>query len=112
MSSVRQTRSSSSTRSFAPPSTTRSTSGAPPERAAGHLIQVAPGGDPDVVNALRVAADRALATGAYSTAVDYLRRALAEPPEGEERFEVLLGLGLVERRVAAPDALGRLEAAM
>jgi predicted ATPase len=86
--------------------------GAPPERAAGHLLQVAPAGDPGVVRALRNAADRALASGAYTTAVDYLRRALAEPPEGEERFEVLLELGLAERRTGAPDAVGRLEAAM
>ena len=86
--------------------------GAPPERAAGHLLQVAPAGDPGVVRALRIAADRALASGAYATAVDYLRRALAEPPEGEERFEVLLELGLAERRMGAPDAVGRLEAAM
>ena len=86
--------------------------GAPPERAAGHLLQVAPAGDPGVVRALRIAADRALASGAYTTAVDYLRRALAEPPEGKERFEVLLELGLAERRTGAPDAVGRLEAAM
>ena len=86
--------------------------GAPPERAAGHLLQVAPAGDPGVVRALRTAADRVLASGAYTTAVDYLRRALAEPPEGEQRFEVLLELGLAERRIGSPDALSRLEAAM
>jgi len=86
--------------------------GAPPEQAAGHLLQVAPAGDAGVVRALRLAADRALASGAYTTAVDYLRRALAEPPEGDERFEVLLELGLAERRIGAPDAVGRLEAAI
>ncbi len=86
--------------------------GAPPERAAGHLLQVAPAGDPGVVRALRIAAGRALASGAYTTAVDYLRRALDEPPDGEERFDVLLELGLAERRIGAPDAIGRLEAAM
>jgi DNA-binding CsgD family transcriptional regulator len=88
------------------------TAGAPPERAAGHLLQVAPAGDHDVVRALRIAADRALASRAYTTAVDYLRRALAEPPDGEERFEVLLELGLAERRIGAPEAVSRLEAAM
>jgi len=86
--------------------------GAPPERSAGHLLQVAPAGDQAVVRALRIAADRALASGAYATAVDYLRRALAEPPEDEKRFEVLLELGLAERRAGAPDAVGRLEAAL
>jgi DNA-binding CsgD family transcriptional regulator len=86
--------------------------GAPPERAASHLLQVAPAADRDVVDTLRIAADRALASGAYTTAVDYLRRALAEPPDGGERFDVLLELGLAERRIGAPDAIGRLEAAM
>jgi DNA-binding CsgD family transcriptional regulator len=86
--------------------------GAPAEQSAGHLLQVAPAGDPAVVRALRIAADRALASGAYATAVDYLRRALAEPPEGEERFEVLLALGMAERRAGSPDAVGRLEAAL
>ena len=76
--------------------------GAPPERAAGHLLQVAPAGDPGVVRALRIAAERALASGASTTAVDYLRRALAEPPEGDQRFEVLLELGLAERRIGPP----------
>jgi tetratricopeptide (TPR) repeat protein len=86
--------------------------GAPPERAAGHLLQVAPADDAGVVRALRNAAERALASGAYATAVEYLRRALAEPPEGNERFDVLLELGLAERRIGAPDAVPRLEAAM
>lgn len=86
--------------------------GAPPEQGAGHLLRVAPAGDPAVVRALRMAADRVVASGAYTTSVEYLRRALAEPPEGEERFEVLLELGLAERRIGAPDAVGRLEAAM
>ena len=86
--------------------------GAPPEQAAGHLLQVAPAGDSSVVHALRIAADRAMASGAYTTAVDYLRRALAEPPEGERRFDVLLELGLAERRIGAPDAVRRLETAI
>jgi DNA-binding CsgD family transcriptional regulator len=86
--------------------------GAPPEQAAGHLLQVAPAGDAGIVRALRVAADRTLASGAYTTAVEYLRRALAEPPQGDERFEVLLALGLAERRTGAPEAVVRLEAAM
>jgi DNA-binding CsgD family transcriptional regulator len=86
--------------------------GAPPERGAAHLLQVTPAGDAGVVRALRNAADRALASGAYTTAVDYLRRALAEPPEAEEQFDVLLELGLAERRTGRPDAIDRLQAAM
>ncbi|HEX5559390.1 MAG TPA: AAA family ATPase [Gaiellales bacterium] len=85
--------------------------GAPPERAAAHLLQVAPVGDPGVVDALRDAAARALANGASATAVDYLGRALAEPPPEAERAEILLALGLAERRAGRPDAVAHLEAA-
>ncbi len=85
--------------------------GAPPERAAGHLLQVKPGGVPDVVAALRSAADRALASGAYAIVVEYLRRALAEPPGEAERADVLLALGLAERRAGLPDAVEHLESA-
>lgn len=86
--------------------------GAPPEQAAGHLLHVAPAGDAGVVQVLRIAAERALASGAYTSAVDYLHRALAEPPEGEQRFDVLLELGLAERRAGTPDSAVRLDAAM
>jgi DNA-binding CsgD family transcriptional regulator len=86
--------------------------GVPPEKAAAHLLQVPPAGDAGVVRALQVAADRALASGAYTTAVDYLRRALAEPPVSEERFDVLFELGLAERRAGLSDAVGRLEEAL
>jgi ATP/maltotriose-dependent transcriptional regulator MalT len=86
--------------------------GAPPEQAAGHLLHVPPAGDAGVVRALRVAADRALASGAHTAAVGYLRRALAEPPEGTERFDVLFELGLAERRTDLSDAVGRLEEAL
>jgi DNA-binding CsgD family transcriptional regulator/tetratricopeptide (TPR) repeat protein len=85
--------------------------GVPPEQAAAHLLQVAPAGDAAVVRVLRGAADRALASGAHTTAVDYLARALEEPPVPEERFDVLLALGLAERRAGVPDAVGRLEEA-
>lgn len=88
-----------------------SDAGAPPERAAGHLLQVKPGGDPDVVAVLRSAADRALAGGAYASVVEYLQRALAEPPGKTERADVLLALGLAERRAGLPGAVGHLESA-
>ncbi|MGZ4281695.1 MAG: helix-turn-helix transcriptional regulator [Solirubrobacteraceae bacterium] len=86
--------------------------GAPPEQAAGHLLRVAPAADAQVVGILLGAADRARASGAHATAVGYLRRALAEPPQADEQFEVLLELGLAERRAGAPEAVGRLEAAV
>jgi DNA-binding CsgD family transcriptional regulator len=86
-------------------------SGVAPERVAGHLLQVRPAGDGDVVRALRDAADRALAGAAYGTAVEYLGRALAEPPDDAERADVLLALGLAERGAGLPDAVGHLESA-
>lgn len=70
-----------------------------PEQVAAHLVQARPAGDPFVVETLRRAADRALARGASEVAVDYLRRALAEPPPPGERAEVLRALGLAERLV-------------
>jgi DNA-binding CsgD family transcriptional regulator len=82
--------------------------GAPAEQVAGHLLQVAPAGDPAIVTSLRAAARRALVNGATEAAIAYLRRALDEPPLGEERFEVLLELGLAERRLAMPSAVQRL----
>src|SRR5215470_8512394 len=72
---------------------------APPEQVAGHLLQVAPNADPTVVQALRGGADRAVANGALEAGVAYLRRALAEPPDRDERFELLLDLGRAERRI-------------
>jgi DNA-binding CsgD family transcriptional regulator len=85
--------------------------GAPPERAAGHLLHVTPAGDAGVVRVLRSAADSALASGAYATAVEYLCRALAEPPAEAEHADVLLALGLAERRAGLPDAVAHLESA-
>jgi DNA-binding CsgD family transcriptional regulator len=86
--------------------------GAPPEHVAAHLLQVAPTADPTVVQALRAGADRAVANGALDAGVAYLRRALAEPPDRDERFELLLELGRAERRIGAPEALERLETAV
>ena len=86
-----------------------SATNAPAERVAGHLLQLKPAGDADVVRALRSAAARALASGAYATSVEYLRRALAEPPADAERPDVLLALGLAERRAGLPEAVVHLE---
>jgi DNA-binding CsgD family transcriptional regulator/tetratricopeptide (TPR) repeat protein len=86
--------------------------GAPAEQAAGHLLQVPPAGDAGVVCALRFAADRALASGAHTAAVGYLRRALEEPPDGTERFDVLFELGLAERRTDLSGAVDRMEEAL
>jgi class 3 adenylate cyclase/DNA-binding CsgD family transcriptional regulator len=82
------------------------------ERAAGHLELVPPRGDRVVVATLREAASRALARGAPDTAVTYLRRALEEPPEPDERVETLSELGLAERRVDVVAGAGHLEEAL
>ena len=72
-------------------------------------MQSEPAGDDDVVRVLRSAASRALASGAYTTSIEYLRRTLTEPPADAERAEVLLALGLAERQAGLPDAVGHLE---
>jgi DNA-binding CsgD family transcriptional regulator len=52
------------------------------------------------------------ASGQHDVAVAYLRRALAEPASADERFEIILQLGCAERRIRAPEAIERLEAAV
>jgi DNA-binding CsgD family transcriptional regulator len=86
--------------------------GAEPERAASHLLLVPPASDPLAVSALRDAARSALARGAAKEAVVYLRRALAEPPAGPRRGEVLGELGTVERTIDLPAAIEHLREAV
>jgi DNA-binding CsgD family transcriptional regulator len=86
--------------------------GAPIEQAAGHLLLVAPAADAAVARTLRAAADRIQQSGQHDVAVAYLRRALAEPPTGDDRFEMMLQLGCAERRIRAPEAIERLAAAV
>ena len=70
--------------------------GAFPEQAATYLVRTIPSGDRFVVATLRRAAERSFAQGAPEAAVAYLRRALEEPPVGEDRAEVLGELGFAE----------------
>ena len=84
---------------------------ADPERVAGHLLRGSPGGDPAVVATLRTAAQRARRRGASESAVAYLRRALAEPPNRTERDELLLELGVAEAGVDGEAAVEHLSAA-
>jgi DNA-binding CsgD family transcriptional regulator len=86
--------------------------GAPPESAAGHLLRVAPGADWFVVATLCQAAQRALAQGAAEAAVGYLTRALAEQTDPPGRAEVLVELGLAERRTNGPAAADHLRAGL
>jgi tetratricopeptide (TPR) repeat protein len=73
--------------------------GAVPERAATYLVATLADGDPFVVATLRRAAERSLSQGAPEAAVAYLRRALEEPPEPEQRCEVLAELGIAETEI-------------
>jgi DNA-binding CsgD family transcriptional regulator len=86
--------------------------GARPESAAGHLLHVAPQADPFVVSTLRQAAERSLAQGAAEAAVGYLSRALDEQIDPAGRAEVLVELGLAERRTNGPAAADHLRAAL
>jgi DNA-binding CsgD family transcriptional regulator len=86
--------------------------GAPPESAAGHLLRVAPQADPFVVTTLRQAAERSLAQGAAEAAVRYLTRALDEQMDPAARAEVLVELGLAERRTNGPAAADHLRAGL
>jgi DNA-binding CsgD family transcriptional regulator len=86
--------------------------GAQPERAAGHLLRVAPQADSFVVSTLRQAAERSLAEGAAEAAVGYLTRALDEQTDPAARAEVLVELGLAERRTNGPAAADHLRAGL
>jgi DNA-binding CsgD family transcriptional regulator len=86
--------------------------GAPPERAAGHLLRVAPRADSFVVSTLRQAAERALAQGAAEVAVGYLTRVLDEQIDPAARAELLVELGLAERRTNGPAAADHLRAGL
>jgi DNA-binding CsgD family transcriptional regulator len=66
------------------------------KRVAAHLLFAEPYGDAWVVDALRTAAQEALARGAPEAAVSCLRRAQQEPPPPGARVKVLVELGRAE----------------
>ena len=70
--------------------------GASDEQVAAHLLLSPPRGNEDTVAVLRCAARTAADRGASDSAVTYLRRALAEPPSGTTRRDVLVELGTTE----------------
>ena len=86
--------------------------GAQPESAAGHLLRVAPPADEFVLSTLRQAAERSLARGAAEAAVGYLSRALDEQTDPATRAELLVELGLAERRTNGPAAADHLRAGL
>lgn len=66
--------------------------GARREQVARHLLPVDPAGSPEVVSLLCDGARDAAATGAPEAAIELLERALAEPPDRQERAQVLAAL--------------------
>ena len=85
--------------------------GAPAQRVAAHLLHVQPRARGSVVATLREAAQQASDEGAADVARSYLERALAEPPDAQQRADVLFELGLAELRSGLPGALGHLREA-
>jgi len=86
-------------------------SGAPPQRVAAHLLHVPPRARASVVATLREAAGRASSEGAAEVARSYLERALAEPPDPDQRADVLFELGSAELSSGLAGAIGHLDEA-
>lgn len=72
--------------------------GATDDETTVHALNAEPAGDQRLVTLLRRTAEKARRTGAPTTAVSHLRRALAEPPDPEHRSEVVAELGRAEVR--------------
>ncbi|HEV2775578.1 MAG TPA: AAA family ATPase, partial [Solirubrobacteraceae bacterium] len=79
---------------------------------APHLLAAEPSGDPWVVKRLRAAAREATGRGAPDAACTYLERALAEPPDRQQRQAVVFALGSAELTVLRPTAFDRLREAL
>jgi DNA-binding CsgD family transcriptional regulator len=86
--------------------------GAGDEDVALHLMLSEPTSDPWVVQVLLRAAETARGAGATSPARAYLRRALAEPPTPEQRFQVLRRLGRLEAQAYEPEGIAHLQEAL
>jgi len=84
---------------------------ADPGTIAVHLLVCNRSGDRDVVRVLREAARRALADGAPDSAAVLLRRALDEPPDEQDRPQVLFDLGNAEHELGSRAALSHLREA-
>jgi DNA-binding CsgD family transcriptional regulator len=85
------------------------------EHVAAHLVEAMPEGDAWTVERLREGAADAWERGAPEIALDYLRRALVEPPDEHARADVLTELGRAEASTnpleAVPDLTAAFEAA-
>jgi DNA-binding CsgD family transcriptional regulator len=82
------------------------------ERVAQHLLASEPSASAWSVERLVDAAHRATRTGAPESAAHYLRRALAEPPEQDQRSSILLALGIAEARAGLAEWRSHLEGAV
>jgi DNA-binding CsgD family transcriptional regulator len=85
---------------------------ADPERIAAHLLLGGRHHDEWVVVRLRAAAASALAHGSPQSAVNYLQRALEEPPAAAQRIGVLAELGAAEIAAGEPAAAAHLAQAI
>lgn len=86
--------------------------GAPAAAVASHLLQAPPSGDEATVRLLTEAAASAVARGEPASAVQLLRRALAEPPGDDQLLDVLVDLGTAQARSDDRDAGATLERAL
>jgi DNA-binding CsgD family transcriptional regulator len=86
--------------------------GAAGEQVCGHLLAASPASDEGVVERLRATARHALAHGAPASAVEYLQRALREPPSAQTRPALLAELGHAEATAGRAEAISHLEAAI
>jgi DNA-binding CsgD family transcriptional regulator len=82
--------------------------GAPAGQVAAHVMHTEPNADVIAVGLLREAAREALALGDAGGAATFLARALAEPPDADERKALVLELGLARARAGDPEAIGPL----
>lgn len=82
------------------------------ERVAAHLLLGRAEGNPWVVDRLRAAAREARVSAAPQSAVTYLERALAEPPSGGQRAELLAELGVAEAALGMDRAAEHLSCAI
>jgi DNA-binding CsgD family transcriptional regulator len=82
------------------------------ERVAHHLLASEPAAEAWSVERLLDAAHTATRTGAPESAAHYLRRALAEPPQKDQRSSILLALGIAEARAGLEEWRAHLEGAV
>ena len=82
--------------------------GAAADSVATQLLMAPRRGEARVVDLLQEAARSAIRRGASDGAIDYLQRALEEPPPEDRRAQILYELGLVEAGASGQQALTHL----